>query len=268
MARACARSTGASAASGSRPRARPTSSCGRSKARTAPWARRRAFSRRRKSRSMSLPATRSRKRWRWAMPTGSFCWCASKTAPRSWRARHQARRSPRSPGTRPARRWPSAPRTARPASSISGNRCLKRLFLLRRARALRCRARTLSPHRTLRHPVPSLAAAEQRNAEVAAPFELVAVGTKLHQRAIDRAVARVHDRPVFIGIAVAAHPLDQRQAQHRRALLRAFAPVANPILVFARFEEDLDDIAHVDAVALRDLEPALGLAGIVVDLLP
>jgi len=45
----------------------------------------------------------------------------------SWRARHQAPRSPRSPGARPARRSLSAPRTARPASSISDDPPLKHL---------------------------------------------------------------------------------------------------------------------------------------------
>ena len=119
------------------------------------------ISRRRRCRSRSSPATRSRKRWRSAMPTGSFCWCASRTAPRFWRAREPARRLPRSPGARPARRSPSAPRTARPASSISGDRRVKRLFLLRRARALRCRARALGAERIVGQPVPCLAAAEQ-----------------------------------------------------------------------------------------------------------
>src|SRR6516162_8865744 len=271
MARACARSVGASAANGLRPRVRPSSSCGRSKARMVPWARRRASWRRRRRRRRSSPATRNRRWWRSAMPTASFCWYGSRMAPRSWRAKERAHRSRGSPGTRPARRSPSALRPARPASSISDDRCcrrVKRLFLLWRGHALRRRARALRAERIVGQPVPCLGAAEQRDAEIAAHFELAAVGTEAHQRAIDRAVARVHDRPVFIGIAVAPHPLDQRQAQHRRALLRAFAPVADPILVFTGLEEDFDEIAHVNAVALRDLEPALGLAGVIVDLLP
>ena len=88
MPRACARSTGPPAASGSRPRARPSSSCGRSRARTARWARRpqhagagRGAGRR------SSPAIRRRRWSRSATPTASCCWCGSTTAPRSWRAR-------------------------------------------------------------------------------------------------------------------------------------------------------------------------------------
>src|SRR5262249_49701752 len=271
MARACARSAGASAANGLRPRVRPSSSCGRSKARMVPWARRRASWRRRRCRRRASPATRNRRWGRAAKPTGSFWRGGSGGGAGALHARGPARRSPGSPGTRPARRSPSARRTARPASSISDDRCcrrLKRLFLLRRGRALPRRARALGAQRIVGQPVPHLAAAEQRNAEIAAHFELVAIGTEAHQRAIDRAVARVHDRPVFIGISVAAHPLDQRQAQHRRALLRAFPPLADPLLVFAGLEEDFDEIAPVNAVALRDLEPALGLAGVIVDLLP
>ena len=49
-ARACARSTGPPTASGSRPRARPSSCCGRSPARTAPWASSRSCARRPSSR--------------------------------------------------------------------------------------------------------------------------------------------------------------------------------------------------------------------------
>ena len=65
--------------------------------------------------------------------------------------------------------------------------------------------------RVVGQPVPDLAAAEQRNAEIAAHLELLAVGAELHQRAIDRAVARVHDRAVLVGGSVALHALDQRR---------------------------------------------------------
>ena len=83
--------------------------------------------------------------------------------------------------------------------------------------------------RAVGQPVPDLAAAEQRNAEIAAHLELLAVGAQLHERAIDRAVARVHDRAVLVGQPLALHALDQREAQHRRAPLRAFALVADPV---------------------------------------
>jgi WD40 repeat protein len=59
--------------------------------------------------------------WRSVMPTGSFCWCASRTAPRSWRARERARPSRRWHGARAARCSPSAPTTATLASSISAD---------------------------------------------------------------------------------------------------------------------------------------------------
>src|SRR5262245_44657227 len=138
------------------------------------------------------------------------------------------------------------------------------LFLLRGALG----GERLRSERVVGQPVPDLGAAEQRNAEIAAHFELLAVGAELHQRAVDRPVARIHDGSVLIAQPVALHSLDQCEPEHRGALLRSFAFFADPVLVFARLEEDLDDIAYVDAAAFRDLEPAFGLARALVDLLP
>ncbi len=123
-------------------------------------------------------------------------------------------------------------------------------------------------HRVVGEPVPVLAAAQDGDAEIAAHFERLAVVAELHLGVVDRAVARIHDRPVLVGGPVALHALDQRESEHRAPLLRAFAFLANPVLVLAGLEEDLDDVAFIDAVVLRDLEPALGLSGFLVDLLP
>src|SRR6478609_7776992 len=142
------------------------------------------------------------------------------------------------------------------------------LLLLRSALGCGPRARRLRSERIVGQPVPDLAAAEQRNAKIAAHLELLTVRTEFHQRAVDRAIARIHDRPVLVGQAVPSHPLDQRQSQNRCTLFRAFAFAADPILVLTGLEEDLDDIALVNAIALHDLEPTLGLAGVLVDLLP
>src|SRR5262249_42006127 len=137
-----------------------------------------------------------------------------------------------------------------------------------RGAAARRGARALGGERVVGQPVPDLALPEQRNAEIAAHLELLAVRADAHQRAIDRAVARIQDGPVLVRQSIAPHAFDHRQAEHRFASVRAFAPVARPVLVLAGLEEDFDDAAFVDPVALDDLEPALGLTGLVVDLLP
>src|SRR4029079_7788478 len=142
------------------------------------------------------------------------------------------------------------------------------LFLLRPALGGGPGRRRLGSERVVGEPVPDLAAAEQRNAKIAAHLKLLTVRTEFHQRAVDRAIARIHDRPVRVGQAVPSHPLDQRQSQNRCTLVRAFAFAADPILVLTGLEEDLDDIALVNTIALHDLEPTLGLAGVLVDLLP
>src|SRR5205809_3404364 len=142
------------------------------------------------------------------------------------------------------------------------------LFLLRRAARARCRTCGRGVERAVGQPVPDLAAAEQRNSEIAAHLELLTIGSEAHERAIDLAVARVHDRPVLVRIAVALHPSDQRQALHRTAFVRALALVADPVWVLAGLKEDLDDLALIDAVAFLDLEPALGLTAVLVHLFP
>src|SRR5437764_1425003 len=110
-------------------------------------------------------------------------------------------------------------------------------------RALRRRAGRRGSERVVGQPVPNLAAAEQRDAEIAADLELLAVGAELHERAIDRAVARIHDRPVLVSVAVALHALDEGEAEHRLAALIAFAFIAYPVLVLAGLEEHLHDSA-------------------------
>src|SRR3954463_6156334 len=156
---------------------------------------------------------------------------------------------------------PSGPGRTRPRASS--------LLLLLRA-ALGCGPRTcrLRSERIVGQPVPDLAAAEQRNAEIAAHLELLAIRTELHQGAVNRSIARIHDRPILVGHSVALHSLDQRQSQHRRAFLGAFALVADPILILAGPLEDLDEVAFVGTVPLDDLEPALGLPRVLIDLLP
>src|SRR3954471_830281 len=142
------------------------------------------------------------------------------------------------------------------------------LLLLRAAFGCGPRARGLRSERIVGQPVPDLAAAAPRNAEIAAHLELLAIRAELHQRAVNRSIARIHDRPILVGHSVALHSLDQRKSQHRSAFLGAFALVADPILILAWLLEDLDDVAFVGAVALNDLEPALGLPGVLVDLFP
>src|SRR5436190_6500784 len=185
------------------------------------------------------------------MPTGSCSWCGSRMPPRSWRARAPERPSRRSRGARAARRSPSARRTARPASSIWGDgqsasthharRALVgairvlglALLLLWRGATARRGARALGGERVIGQPVPDLALPEQRNAEIAAHLELLAVRADAHQRAIDRAVARIQDGPVLVRQSIAPHAFDHRQAEHRFASVCAFAPVASPVLVLA-----------------------------------
>src|SRR6478735_4713585 len=141
------------------------------------------------------------------------------------------------------------------------------LLLLRSPLGCGPRARRLRSERIVGQPVPDLAAAEQRNAEIAAHLELLTVRTELHQRAVNRPIARIHDRPILVGHSVPLHSLDQRQSQHRSAFLGAFALAADPILILAGPLEDLDEVAFVGTVPLDDLEPALGLPGVLIDLL-
>jgi hypothetical protein len=54
----------------------------------------------------------------------------------------------------------------------------------------------------------------------------------------------------------------------RPSLIGALTLVADPIRVLTGLEEDFGEGAFVDSVALRDLEPAFGLAGPFVDLFP
>ena len=83
---------------------RPTSSSsGRSRPRKARWASSRGFLRRPSIASRPSPAIPSRTSSPPATPTAWCFWCASTTAPKSWR---------KSPATRRSRRWPGAP-TAR-----------------------------------------------------------------------------------------------------------------------------------------------------------
>ena len=73
------------AASGSRPPARTQLILWPFQARTGRWARSRACWRRSRRRSRSSPAIPSRRWSRSATRTGWCCWCASRTAPKSWR---------------------------------------------------------------------------------------------------------------------------------------------------------------------------------------
>src|SRR5262249_47803961 len=142
------------------------------------------------------------------------------------------------------------------------------LPLLRPRGAARCGTRVPGAKRVIGNPVPDLALPEQCDTEITAHLERLAIRTEAHQGAIDLAVARVHDRSALVRQSVSLHPPDERQALHRTSLIGALALVADPIRVLARLEEDFGEGAFVDSVALRDLEPAFGLAGSFVDLFP
>src|SRR6516165_4099085 len=111
---------------------------------------------------------------------------------------------------------------------------------------------------------PHFILSQQRDAEIAANSESLAIGTQTHGRAIDRAVARIENRAVLVGEPVSAHAFDESQSEHRRVLLFALALGAAPLLwVFtARLRKNLDDLSFKLALALRDPKPSLGLAGI------
>src|SRR6476619_271981 len=99
---------------------------------------------------------------------------------------------------------PSGPGRTRSQASL----LLLLLLLLRAALGCGPRARRLVSERIVRQPVPDLAAAEQRNAEIAAHLELLTIRTELHQRAVNRPIARIHDRPILVGHSVPLHSLD------------------------------------------------------------
>src|SRR6516162_5446243 len=90
---------------------------------------------------------------------------------------------------------------------------------------------------------PHFILSQQRDAEIAANSESLAIGTQTHGRAIDRAVARIENRAVLVGEPVSAHAFDESQSEHRRVLLFALALGAAPLLsVFtARLWKNLDD---------------------------
>ena len=111
---------------------------------------------------------------------------------------------------------------------------------------------------------PHFILSQQRDAEIAANSESLAVGTQAHGRAIDRAVARIENRAVLVGEPISAHAFDESQSEHRRVFLFALALGAAPLLwIFtARLRKNLDDLSFKLALALRDPKPSLGLAGI------
>src|SRR5262249_24854197 len=141
------------------------------------------------------------------------------------------------------------------------------LPLLRR-RAARCGTRVSGAERVIGKPVPDLALPEQCDTEITAHLERLAIRSEAHQGAIDLAVARVHDRSALVSQSVSLHPPDERQALHRPSLIGALTLVADPIRVLTGLEEDFGEGAFEDSIALRDLEPAFGLAGPFVGLFP
>src|SRR5205085_1137076 len=81
-------------------------------------------------------------------------------------------------------------------------------------------------------------------------------------RAVHAAVARVHDGPLFIVEPVALHALDEGKSDDRRVLFGALAFGATPGRgIVARLAETLHQHAFVDAILLRDAEPAFRLSG-------
>src|SRR5262249_42066923 len=134
------------------------------------------------------------------------------------------------------------------------------------ADAAACGARTgkRGNRRVVGEAPPHFILSQQRDAEIAANSESLAVGTQAHGRTIDRAVARIENRAVLVGEPVSAHAFDESQSEHRRVLLFALALGAAPLLwVFtARLRKNLDDLSFKLALALRDPKPSLGLAGI------
>ena len=74
--------------------------------------------------------------------------------------------------------------------------------------------------------------------------------------------------PCVVFQALALHALDDGQAEPRRILLLALALGADRIGRIARLEKHFHDGALIGAIALGDEEPAVGLAGFGIDILP
>jgi hypothetical protein len=103
--------------------------------------------------------------------------------------------------------------------------------------------------------------------KLASHFQLAAIGAEPHQRAVARTIPRIGDGAVLVRISVPPHPGDYGQAQ--KACAFPFGLLALVVDVCAvRGRKCPDNGALIDPVALRDLEPALGAAGLVIDLLP
>ena len=121
----------------------------------------------------------------------------------------------------------------------------------------------------VRQPRPVLIFAEQRNAEIAAHHERLAVRRQRHLGAIDVAVAGIENGPIGIFHPLPLHAADDLESHPRlvAAVVRAF--VALYIRILARLEKHPNDRAGIDAAAaITDEKPGVGLMGIVVNRLP
>src|SRR5215217_7549487 len=113
-------------------------------------------------------------------------------------------------------------------------------------------------------PIPHLALTEQRNAQIAANDERLPVGAHLHERVVGRAVTRIENGPVLVSQSVAAHALDECDAEDGSILLFAFAAGAAPGSdILAGLGKHFDDLSLVDPVALGDAKPSLRLCRLI-----
>src|SRR5215471_11692104 len=89
-------------------------------------------------------------------------------------------------------------------------------------------------HRALGQALPDLVHAKERNAEIAAQRERLAIGTECHDRAVDLAVARIDDGAVLVFEALPLHAANQRKTQQGRVFAVVLAAAADLVGIFAR----------------------------------
>src|SRR6516162_1801888 len=121
-------------------------------------------------------------------------------------------------------------------------------------------------HGGVRQAMPDFVHAEQRDAEIAAHRQGLAIGAQGHNGVVDFAVAWVDDLAVLVAQSLPLHAANEREAEDRRVPAVVGALGAERIGFLAGSRKHLGDRALEDAVVVDEQEPADRLA--VVDLLP
>ena len=121
----------------------------------------------------------------------------------------------------------------------------------------------------IRQSRPILILAQQRNAEIAAHHERLAVRRQSHQGVVDVAVARIEDGAVLVGHTVALHAADDVEAEPRLVVAVVLALIADDRRVLSPgFRYIRTIIPSKIAVMVAEQKPAGRLAGVRIDCLP